>query len=103
VQSQLQVALNAESKLAWVGLEQAINDAGLMVGTDGTPCVASIGTEGAGLPHPDVDVSTDGSRVTVILASEPSPQLWTALGRLVHSLLPQVQPGTSRLQSACEE
>jgi hypothetical protein len=87
----LQVILNAESMLAQVGLEQAVYDAGLRVETDAALCVASVRTAGAGLPHPEIDISTDGSRVTMTLANEPSPQLWMALGRLIHGLLSQDQ------------
>jgi hypothetical protein len=89
VPSQLQVAVNAESVLARVGMEQAAIDAGLTVSADGAPCVASLRTEGAGLPHPDIDVCTDGSLVTVTVGNEPSDQLWMALGRLIHSLVPR--------------
>ena len=95
VPSQLQVFLNAESVLARVGLEQAASEVGLRVSADTAACVASLRTEGAGLPHPEIDVCTDGTRVTVTLGNEPSPQLWCALGRLVQILLPSERPEPS--------
>jgi hypothetical protein len=92
---ELQVVLSAETALARVGLEQAALDAGLMVSVDGSHCVASIRTAGVGLPHPDIDICTDGSHVTVTFGNGPSAQLWLALGRLIHSLLPRAHTAES--------
>jgi hypothetical protein len=94
VPSELHVALEAESFLATAGLEQAAHEAGLTLVRPGNPAVASLRTEGAGHPHPDVDVCTDGSRVTVAFGIAPSDELWTALGRLLQSLFSKDQTGT---------
>ena len=87
VPSQLRIALDATASLVRTGLEQAAIGAGFVVVPNGCPSVASLRSEDSGRPHPNIDVDTDGSTVTISLRTQPSPELWDALFRLVNDLL----------------